>query len=818
MLPDIFAAQSFINYVGSNYTKYIAAFNTQDPSTAIFQLNQLQSFLNTANLNTGVYDPSPAAFGLSYNNATQTFTVNQGTFKYSLTNYVIPPTNFKAAPLWNSTYSGSNYYIASIYINVGSLANSGKILSFTLAQSTLPGQSYIYVNEISQMSNINPPCQLQIGTQSIQIGTFNLFNGQMIFSPGSSAITQSLPAGTKVFIQTQPSISCVYTQPFSDTSSQVYLANHVNAALVPSFSYRLYDILMANPNAPTVVTANGVQQIKPNFYNYAQYVNDLPGLANAAFTGAATNLAASISTFNSQAQQAQRIFSIQNLLNAFTTATYQINSSYSTSNFWLNTIMVQPEISSLGVDLGRYKKFDFTNQYLEANYDLFGGQLYELLYAFDPQYYSYTNTYSNNYQIPYLTPNILNNYGPNSTSIPSSIVYGITAVANSSYPSSETPATYSSNIYSTSYSNVGFNITFPSLNQSSFPYVNIYRKSIVNNLNVDLMISSPYEVQGETLFGTKYMPQSPTSVLQNFTGPFTGSKILDLGGSISKFALQFVPILSTGSSSTTSYVGGVEMYMYATGSYTGSSSIQALLVQPNPTLSSYITVGTSQLMPASILTTVPTNYSFKFYQNSTGSLNLTTGSNYYVVLQVNNFDNNNFGVYGLSTPAAGASLAQAYTGSWGPVTGSAYNFSTLGYVDDLASSTTLINPVYPQSSYIFRGIRQIRNTLTRPRNIYAYVPYFVLDANGNNVATTTANDMLVRVVAYNSTSGQSYDTGYVTIPAGTPSGTKTLLTTTNIVVDTIVYAQILPGANIQTDLNNNIIWGTYDYLLIIGDT
>jgi len=139
-------------------------------------------------------------------------------------------------------------------------------------------------------------------------------------------------------------------------------------------------------------------------------------------------------------------------------------------------------------------------------------------------------------------------------------------------------------------------------------------------------------------------------------------------------------------------------------------------------------------------------------------------------------------------------------------------------VDDLSASTTLINPYLPQSSYIFRGVRQIRNTLTRPRNVYTYVPYFVLDANGNNVATLTLNDILVRMVAYNSTSGQSYDTGYVTIPAGTPSGTKTLLTTTNVVVDTIVYVQVLPGANIQTDSNNNIIWGTYDYLLIIGDT
>jgi len=435
MLPDIFAAQSFVNYVGSNYTKYIAGFNNQDPSTTIYQLNQLQGFLNTANLQTGVYDPSITALNLSFNSATQLYTINQGIFRYNNTNYQIPQSTFKSAPLWNNTYSGSNYYIASIYVNVNSLVTSNQVLSFTLAQPTLIGQSYFYINEISQMASISPPVQVQIGTQSLQVSTFNLYNGQMILSPGSPLISQNLAAGTKIFVQTQPALGCVYTQPFSDTSAQVYLANHINLALLPTYSYRLYDILMSNPNNPSIVTANGVQQIKTSFYNFAQYTSDAPGFASANFTGASLNLATTISTFNAQAQQAQRIFSIQNLLSAFTTATYQLNSNFTTSNFWLNTILVQPEISSLGVDLGRFKKFDFTNQYLEANYNLHGGQLYELLYAFDPQYYSYTNIYSGNYYVPSVTANILTNYGPNSTSTPGSIVYGVTAVASSQYPS-----------------------------------------------------------------------------------------------------------------------------------------------------------------------------------------------------------------------------------------------------------------------------------------------------------------------------------------------------------------------------------------------
>ena len=816
MLPDIFAAQTFVNYVGSNYTKYKAGFNNNDPSTPSFQLNQLQGFLNTANLNTGVYDGSNIAFQFSNSDINQLFTIGQGSFRFNLTNYEIPQTNFKYAPLWNNTYSGSNYYIATIYINTNSLVNSNQVLSFTLAQPTIIGNTSVYVKEINSLATISPPVQVQLGSQSIQIGTFNLFNGQMIFSPGSQAITQSLPAGTKIFATTQPALGCVYTQPFSDNSSQVFLANHINLALIPTNSYPLYNVLMVNPNSPTIAIANGIQQIKTNFYNFAQYTIDSPGFASANFTGASTNLAAAISTFSFQAQAAQRIFSIQNLLNAFQIATKQLNSNYNTSNFWLNTILIQPEISSLGVDLGRFKKFDFTNQFLQANYDLYGGQLYELLYAFDPLYYSYTNIYSGNFQIPSLSANLLSSYGPNSAPPPGSVVYGVTAVANSQYPSSETPATYISSNYTSSSNNVGFNLTFNSINQNTYPYVNVYRKSTVNNLNVDLLISNPYEVQGETLFGLQ-LPQSPTSGSQNFTGSFTGTKLLDLNGNVSQFAFEFVPRLSVGSQSKQSYIGGTSIYLYATGSYTGSASLQALLVQPNPTLSSYNLLGSSNLMPAMNLNSTPTNYSFKFYQTNTGSLNLTTGSPYYVVLQVVNDDANSYGVYGLSTSASGSVLAQAYTGSWGNVTGQAYNFTTLGYVDDLSASTTLINPIFPQSSYIFRGIRQIRNTLTRPRNLYAYVPYFVLDVNGNNVATMTLNDMVIRVVAFNSKTGQNYDTGFVTVPAGTQSGTKILLTNTNILVDTIFYIQVFPGANIQTDSNNNIIWGSYDYLMLVGD-
>lgn len=806
MLPDIFSSQSYVDYVGTNYIKFKAGFDISDPSTPAFAVSQLQTFFNSGNVTTGVYDSAATPFNLTFDNINNQFLVSQGVFKNNNVSYTIPQQNFKYAPLFNLSYANNQYFIATIYVNINTL-QSATVVSLTISQPVSPGDTSIYVREIATLATLQAPFKVQIGNQIYSIGTVDLLAGKLILDSSSPIITASAAVNNTIFVISEPSLGCIYTQPFSDVSSSVYLANHINAVMIPTKSYRLYDILMVNPNAPSVVTTNGTQQIKTNFVNFQT-------VTSTGATG--SNIVSALSGFNFQVQQAERVLNIQSLLSSFQGATQSINNKSTVSDFWLNTIMLQPEISSLGVDLGRFKKFDFTDEFLAANYEYNTGNLYELLYAFDPLNYSYVNVLSSSGQVTNLAVELLPNYGPNSSPTPSTITYGVTSVANTNYPSGETPAAYNVNNFNSSDTNVGFNITFDPVDASRFLYNNFYRKSVINNLSVDLLLNQPYEVVGETIFGEK-LPAQPTADNQNFTGPFTGSAFLNANGSVSKFALEFIPRLSSGSVANKVFVGGVEAYLSATGSYTGSATLSATLVKPNPDLNTYTILGTGSPMPLNKISNTVENFSFKFYQSFTGSLNLTTGSTYYTIFSLNNPDTFSYAFLIDATSASGSTLAQQYTGSWANVNNLAYRFKTLGYVDDLQNNSITINPVFPPAAYTFRGVRQIRNRLTRPRNIYAYVPYFNIDALGNNIATSLSNDLIVRIVGFNSQTGQTYDSGNIVISQGTSSGNKILLTTTRITVDQILLVDIQPGTNVNLDSNGAIIWGAYDYLLLIGD-
>lgn len=350
---------------------------------------------------------------------------------------------------------------------------------------------------------------------------------------------------------------------------------------------------------------------------------------------------------------------------------------------------------------------------------------------------------------------------------------------------------------------------------SLFRGYNIYRKTVNNNLSVDLPLSIPLEVSGDTTFGS-YLPSKPTSSsqnYQNFTGPY---QILNTNGAQSQFAFEFKARIPPGSLEDKVYVGGVTVNLSISGTYSGNALIQALLVEQNPNLTRYTTLGTSDYMPVSKLTTTNTEYSFKFNQYTNGSLNLTNNSTYYILLLISNTDSNDYSIYGYTTLATGSSIAQGFTGSWGNIVNTAFQFKTLGFVDNLSNSQADIDSKLPLSNYVFKGIRQIRNRLTKPRSIYAYVPFFKLDSSGNKVSTNLANDLLVRLVGLNSTTGNVVDTGYVTVAQNTSAGTKVLLTGSDE-IDIVTYISIEPGSVVNLDSNGQVIWGTYDYLLIIGD-
>lgn len=804
MIPDILSAQIYVNTVASNYNKYKMSFNSNDPSTPIFNLKQISEYLKNQTVLCGVYDSDSTAFSLTFDDINNKFIISKGNVIYNNVTYSFAENRVNYSPVF-ATYSNSDYFIATIYVDVKTLINN-KLTTFTLSQPAAIGDGFIYVREKSTLSSFVPPFKIQLDNRLIQIGSIDVYSGKLTFAASETVLSTAIDVDTQIYGIQEPIIGCSYTEPFSD-SGDVFLSNHISKALVPEFTLRLYDVLMTNPSDPSVVTTGGLQQYKTNFINFYSQSYDSEN---------AQLLSQSIDAFQVNLLQSQIILDLDSAINNFNSATQQYTLSGNISDFWLNTIMLQPEIISSGVDLGRYKKFDFPDEYLNAVNSFGTTSMYELLYAFDPAFYSNKNIYSTYGSVSNVSVNLLNNYGPASTFAPSLIVHGVSAVNNTLYPSGETPTTYKSTTQSVdTSSNNAFEIQFDSMSGSLFRGYNIYRKTVNNNLSVDLPLSVSLEVSGDTTFGS-YLPSKPTSNsqnYQNFTGPY---QILNTNGAQTKFAFEFKSRIPPGSLEDKVYVGGATVSLSISAAYSGNALIQALLVKPNPDLSTYTTLGTSDYMAVSRLTTTNTEYSFKFNQYTSGSLNLTDNTTYYVLLVISNTDSNNYSIYGYTTLATGSSIAQGFTGSWGNVANTAFNFKTLGFVDNLTNSQANIDSKLPLSNYVFRGIRQIRNKLTKPRSVYAYVPFFKLDSSGNKISTSLANDILVRLVGLNSTTGNVIDTGYVIVAKGTSSGAKVLLTGADE-IDIVTYVSVEPGSTVDLDSNGQIIWGTYDYLLIIGD-
>ena len=804
MLPDIYSAQAYVDAVASNYYKYLGAFSGNDPSTPFYQLRQISTFLDTGNILGGVWDDSATAFTLTFDNTNNLFNVSQGTIRYNSVDYVIAAQSLGYAPLFN-TYTASDYYIATIFADVVTLSNNS-LVTITASQPASVGATTIYVREKTKLSSIKPPSRLQIGSNVYQVGSIDVYSGKITLSASSATIATAILTDSKMYLIQEPLLGCVYTAPFS-ASGDVFLSSHLNKVILPQNTIRMYDILMQDPSDPAVVTTGGAVQSKTVFTNFNKQTPDASG---------SQALSLAIKNFNFNLTQSQSALDLDIAVTNFNAATQQQSPTGNISDFWLNTIMLQPEIASVGVDLGRYKKFDFPDNYLAANYKFNDGNLYELLYAFDPTYYSNTNIYSGNTSVSNLSSTLLANYGPVSRAAPTLIVHGITATVNTNYPSGETPINYQSTTTAVATNaNSAFEIKYTPLSGSVYAYYNAYRKSVDNNLSIDLPLSAPMEIQGDPNFGAE-LPASPTSGSENFTG-FTGAyTILNTTGSTGRFAFKFIPRLPAGSLSSKVFVGGVAVTMSASVAYTGNASIQALLVSPNPDLNTYTLLGSSALMPVQNITTTSTEFSFKFEQATSGTLNLTPASTYYVILLLSNADTTSVQIFGDVVGATGSTLSQGYTGSWGNVADLAYNFRTLGFIDNISNSGSVIDSTLPLSNYVFRGVRKIRNKLTRPRSIYAYVPFFITNSDGTNVSTPLENDIIVNLVGLNSETGNVVDTNYVTVPAGTASGNKVLLTG-NEKVDTVTYVSIQPGSGATLDSSGQVVWGVYDYILIIGD-
>jgi hypothetical protein len=803
MLPDLYSAQAYVDAVGSNYYKYLAAYDINDPVTPFFQLRQLANYLDTNQVLCAVYDSDSSAFDLSFDNSNKLFQIAQGIVRQNNVDYTITAQNLNYAPVF-SVYSNSNYYIASIYIDANTLQNNN-LINVTTSQPSSLGDNSLAIREKTILAQIKTPCKIQVGSSIYQIGSINLYAGKIYLASSNPVLTANVATNTRIYLIQEPSISCVYTAPFA-VSGDAFLSNYLSKTIVPKNAIRLYDVLMQNPSSPALATTGGIDQIKTNFINFYGQTYD----ADAAQT-----LSNAIKNFNFNLLQSQSYLDISMAVTNFKAATEQITLS-NPSSYWLNTIMLQPEVASIGVDMGRYKKFDFPDAYLEANYNFGDGDLYELLFAFDPTYYSNQNIYSGNDGISNLSVELLEGYGPASNAVPSVIIHGASATINTDYPSGETPVSYQSTSTTSSSANAAFNITFDALNENTYSFYNVYRKTLNNNLSIDLPISTPLEIAGNTNFGTN-LPASPTSGSESFVGFSGTSYVLNTNGNLSQYALKFKPRLASGSVSNTVFIGGAALTLSLNAAYTGNATLYAYLVAPNPDLSTYTTLGTSEPMLVQNITTTPVEYSFKFSQYTSGALNLTPLSTYYILMFLTNSDGTNTQVLLSSTTASGSTLGMAYTGSaWIAATGSAYRFRTLGFVDNLSNSGSIINTSLPLSHYVFRGIRQIRNKITRPRNIYAYIPYFKVNSSGESQYTELANDILVNVVGYNSTTGETVQTGYITVPKGTASGNKVLLND-NFPIDTVTYISIEPGTDVTVDSNGQIVWGEYDYLLIIAD-
>jgi hypothetical protein len=809
MIPDIFSAQAYVDKVASNYLKYKGAIDKSDPSTPSFQLDQVSTFLTSGNIKTGVFDATTGPVALTTDDTNNLFNISQGIVRHNDVDHVIAAQSLKYAPIFNS-YQSSDYYIATIYVDLSTLQND-RLTTLTLSQPVASGDTELFVKETEALSKLKVPFVLQMEGSTYSISAVDLFARKLIISSSSTAPSTAVATSSILYAIQQPLLSVVYTEPFA-ASGNVYLSNHINKAIVPKNSLRLYDILLQDPGDPGLVTTGGVIQKKTAFINWKQETID---------ETKATLLAAAIDNFRFQLDQSQSAVEINAAISTFGAATETKSAGQSISNYWLDTVMLEPEIISAGVDLGRYKKFDFPSDYISANNEFGNNALYELISAFDPQYYSTTNIYSGNTTVSDVGSTFLSNYGPTSKALPDVIVHGVTATTNTNYPSGETPVSYLNTTYSTeSSSNAAVEIRFTALNSVSYEFYNVYRKAISDNKSIDLPLSIAQEIQGDTNFGSSYLPEKPASgspLFGGFSGSFNILNTNSGAAALSKFAFYVEPRLPIGSNAAKVFVGGMKINLSSTTTYSGNASVKATLVLPNPDLDTTTTLGTSDLMPISKLSTTLTEFSFKFHEETTGSLNLTPATVYYVILEVVNPDATSFDIFAATDDASGETYAQGYTGSWGNQPGLAYKMATLGYVDNLSSTGSYINQTLPLSNYVFRGVRQVRDKISKPRKIYAYVPYFKLDALGNKVSTKTANEMFVRVVGINNTTGELVDSNFVSVPKNTDSGQKILLTPDQKTIDEILYTTVQPGTNTTQDGFGDIIWGTYDYLLIIAD-
>ena len=781
----------YARVVGNAFTAIDSGIGDENtPGSAIFTLNQL-SFLADRKL---------PAFGIVQNINSTGFTVtvdendptfikiSSGQIAYKNNNINVPSQRVSIVRTVVGTYNNTDVYGMKIGFPYSeAVKTSGQIYSSVLTQTTSMTSNVVYVENPQRIIDLGFPITAYIGSN-----TYVVFNGTNADSTGFTidpAINGGfLPTvfdeGTNVNFIYEPKIKAIYGLPVpvasNDPSTFKYYPN------LPSDWLPIADILVENPNDPGVAIFGSNNAILRTATDYPPANSTTPIFSDTD----AQIIASSIKVAKSQLVSNKDRASVSEAIRALEnyTSALQTNAGLGFRQFWGARPLKQTTYYNKGVSFEGLERFEFSDNFSQAYYELSGRDTQKTLGFFRGDLYGSPSVIAGNAPSSITTGTKDTFIGTTSSLTRGTYTYGVSAVTSAG----ETPATYKSVITSSIGATNLNTIQWSSVSGALFYHV--YRRSNTSGEQVEYRLTTPGEISGTGTF-----VNSP--VTPNDTYSLTTSGV----------AFKIIPSGST-------QFGGILFQMKATDySLTNIDDYVSVKIYSN-------NVSTSKPNAEVLdLGTVPFG---SIIRNSNGDLTtdfqkiicqadykLTTGNIYWVVLALSNAASTGNIQIHISNATATGQLATYSSPNWTLVNNKTAYYEILGYIDNGRTGSNAIS----------RGVYLTGKTTLEPRRLRIYLPEienFPTRVNalyGEGATTTetatTKNEMLVTVVAQLG-SDTPVTLPTITIPQGTSSGASFLLGSTSQVFDKIVDLRVVPGANVVRKAQNAIYWSKYDTFVV----